>query len=265
MKTLFISHVFSSNNNLKYYEYIPSFIYGVLETQENAFVKILIDRKLPKKIKKALDLIDNRNFEIVENFKIDIECSLISKPQLMKSIRWLLGSSYFKGFDYAYIGDVDFIMYDDKITELHLANCEKLGLPYSNSIRPNGKQMAGLHFIKCEEYFKTIDKTINYILKDNKIDKFMGRITAEDKRNEHFLYELIKNCIGFNDLETEITHGNRMCFRPHHGIHLGVLRSKEMKLVRIPKYVNDKIFKEIQLIIKNKEIQKVINYEIHYK
>lgn len=55
--------------------------------------------------------------------------------------------------DYIYIGDVDILLLDDDITNQHLANMERTGLPYSNIRRKGTDRLTGLHFSKFEYYY----------------------------------------------------------------------------------------------------------------
>jgi hypothetical protein len=260
MKTLFTTYVFG---NELYYEDIPYYIYSVLETQPNAYVKIFTEKKLPKKISEALKLLTNRKFEIVEDFTlVNYNKELpITESQFKKSVRWIFSKEIFDGFDYGYIGDIDFLIYKENmpITKGHFNHCRKIGLPYSNGIRPNGKQMTGLHFIKVKEYFEKMENVINRAIETNL--SYLTQIPKiKEIRNEHLLYELVKIGIGFNGLEKEITDGKELYFRPHHGIHLGILRSKDF----LPKsymkvhYLHKKEFMEIHKIVKNYKVEKVL-------
>ncbi len=257
-KTLFISHIFGGE---KYYEYVPYFIYGVEKTQPDGFVKIICESSVPDKIKLALKYCNN--FEIVEGFKFHLYSKKITQGQLLKSYRWLWNSEYFTSYDYAYIGDIDFIYYD-YITESHEKNATKLGLPFSNGIRPWGKALTGLHFIKVKEYFEKMDFVIDDALKNP--DKYISRIKDNHPRNEHFLYEIVKEGIGFNGHEVDMTDGNAMYYRPHPGLHLGMLRTKDMQKRKMPEYILDDKFLHIHRIVENFEIEKVIKFkknEIH--
>jgi len=261
-KILFTTYVFGDDI---YYEDIPYYIYSVLETQPNAFVKIFTEKKVPKRVKEALNILVNRNFKIVENFSlINYKKEMpIIESQFKKTTRFLLPKEHFTGFDFAYIGDIDFLMYKEKeiIAESHLKHCDNIGLPFSNGIRPNGKQMTGLHFIKCKEYFEKMDKVINRAIETNLL-YLIELPKIENIRNEHILYELIRIGLGFNGLEKEITDGNELYYRPHHGIHLGVLRSKDFLPRSYMKvhYLEEKEFTEIHKIVKNHKVEKVIKH-----
>jgi hypothetical protein len=267
MKILFTNYTFDLYNSGKsiYYEHIPFYIYSLLETQPNAFVRIYINTKLNQEIKDALSIITNKNFEIIEDYSLIqyTKHPIFTESQFYKSLRWLLDSKHFKGFDCGYIGDIDFLIQkeNEPIMDAHLEHCKKIGLPFSNGIRPNGKQMTGLHFIKCKEYFEKMDIILNNAVVNNLKEEVVN-IKDRQPRNEHILYELLNKGIGFNGMEEQITDGKPLYYRPHHGCHLGTLRVYDNyeKLATKPHYLEDKEFLELYKIIPNEQIRKTINH-----
>jgi hypothetical protein len=267
MKILFTNYTFDTYNsgNSIYYEHIPFYIYSLLETQPNAFVRVYINTKLNQNIKDALSVINNRNFEIVEDFSLITynKNSGISESQFYKSIRWLFNSSHFKGFDCGYIGDIDFLIQkeNEPIMDAHLEHCKKIGLPFSNGIRPNGKQMTGLHFFKCREYFEKMNIVIYDAIKNN-LKNEINNVKSDNKRNEHILYELVRQGFDFSAIEEQITDRSNLYFRPHHGCHLGTLRVYDNyeKSATKPHYLEDKEFLELYKIVPNEQIRKTIKH-----
>lgn len=58
---------------------------------------------------------------------------------------------------HVYITDIDLILLDQGIVEAHLAFMARMGLPYSNSIRPGTDRMTGLHFTRWEAMYPLPD------------------------------------------------------------------------------------------------------------
>jgi len=246
MKTLFATYVCGSDT---YYEYVPYYVYSVLLTQPEAFVRIYSGSTLPDNVKKALKTIGDTRFEIVENFNLLKPVAGISDVRIIKATRWLLGAEHFKGYDCGYIGDVDFLIYKEAqtITNYHLQVCERTGLPFSNMVRPD-RRLSGLHFIRCKEYFKKMQPVIQDAISNN-VSKQLKLLTGVI-RDEHILYELVRE--GCGDVGGILN-------RPHHGVHLGLLRNGELpKSYSKPHYLNFFEFREIHKIVQNKEVEKVI-------
>ncbi|GIN15391.1 hypothetical protein J32TS2_07470 [Shouchella clausii] len=199
-----------------YKKFIPYYVYSILKSYPDYFVKIFVNGQLSTDEHASLERIKqqlSKNVEIKET-KLLKRVSLANEG---KARRFLLPASEFAGFDYVYIGDVDFLIIkeDTPLLEGHIEHCQKIGLPYSNQIRPQSKRLTGLHFIKTKEYYKKMDSLIAYYLeRPEKIEEaFRTGI-----RDEEFLYNLVEKRIGFGDID-------KHHYRPHHGFHLGILRN----------------------------------------
>lgn len=196
----------------KYSRYIPLYIYSILKSYPDYFVKVFFRDFLSIKEKECLDLLRKQlslNFEVVENFYSNV------KTEHPKLLRWLIKEEYFLDFENIYFGDIDFLIVKESssILKSHLKHCKKINLPYSNVIRRGSKRMSGLHFIKRKEYYEKMNEEINYFINNsNKLKEFE---ILEKSPNEHFLYYLIYKKIGFGLLD-QIPP-----WRPHHGFHLG--------------------------------------------
>jgi hypothetical protein len=167
------------------------------------------------------------NFSICENsFR---EYDFLDETQIWGGgktiLRWLLPEKEFEGFDYIYIGDVDFLIMGEEpgLLESHLNHCRETQLPFSNKIRllPGSNDrtdcLTGLHFIIKEPYYERISSYISSYLedKDSLLESLLGI-----NNDEQFLYRLVEQ--GF-DLNKLLDHED---FRPHHGIHLGIARAR---------------------------------------
>jgi hypothetical protein len=111
---------------------------------------------------------------------------------------------------YTYIGDVDVLVLDGDIEQVHIRHCEQLRLPYSNVIRPGSQRLSGLHFVRTRPYFDVIDEAF--------IAGLLIRISPHFKSlsNEAMLYQMMEQTFGLpKHSDPEVLQ-----FRPTHGFHL---------------------------------------------
>lgn len=198
-----------------YTKFIPYYIYSILKSYPDYYVKVFTNTDLSSGEKTCLEMIEknlSKNFRVYERF---IKTPFNTK-QVGKMLRFLIPYNQYKDFENVYIGDVDFLIVKEKpsLLDAHLDHCSKIKLPYSNQIRPDSNRLTGLHFFKTQPYYKKMNAIINFYW-DNP-DKLQNKI-EKLKGNEQFLYDMIKH-IGFGKLRT-------YHYRPHHGFHLGVIRN----------------------------------------
>ncbi|QDI92863.1 hypothetical protein EPH95_18205 [Salicibibacter halophilus] len=213
MKSLCIT-VFVFGN---YTKYIPYYIYSILTSYPDYYVKIFTNTRLSKQENTCLQLIREQlstNFEVKENYFTNRN---VKRTVENKVKRFLLPYHEFQAFENVYVGDVDFLIVKESpsLLEGHVAHCQKTGLPYSNQVRPNSKRLTGLHFFNVKPYYQKMGETLAYYRNNPE------RITEDFqslKRDEEMLYQLIEQQIGFDGLDA-------YHYRPHHGFHLGILRS----------------------------------------
>lgn len=226
---VFVTYVFGD-----YYRYIPYYVFGINHSYPEADIKIFVDRKLTDREKKTLYPMNNLT---LKRFNIDLPKKYIRGGN-GKAFRWLIPYEELKVWQYAYIGDVDMLIAREEPTlmDAHLQHMKTTGLPFSNGIRPEGKRMTGLHFIDIERYYKVMNPIIGaYLISPRTLSQEL----AKCERNEHFLYRLLKRGFNFNGIEKRITEGGDLYYRPHHGLHLGLLRGNvKERIEMIPSYVN---------------------------
>ena len=103
--------------------------------------------------------------------------------------------------------------------------------------------MSGLHFIDVNPYYEKVGPVIESYLKNK--DKLAEALKRCD-RNEHFLYNMIKSVFSLNGMEAKITDGGELYYRPHHGLHLGLLRGNAPERIEmIPKYLSSHTLKRL--------------------
>lgn len=195
-----------------YQDFVPLYIFSILYSFPQYYAKVFLRDSLTDDNRRALELIPNRSFEIVENYSLPV----LSLP----ATRFLMPRSEFAGFKYVYMGDVDFILYDEvgcDFLEYYLRHCESTGLPFSNAVtRDNGRwRLTGLHFMKLDEYYEKMASQIQAVLND---DPFSLSIKDSFCYDEQILYHMASKAF---DL-TPIMEYNR----PHHGIHFGYVRDR---------------------------------------
>lgn len=256
----------------EYTRYIPYYIYSVLKSYPDYYVKVYSNAPLSSNENKSLELIRNHissNFEVIEGYLdyINLESSTKIVGGIGKTFRFLLPYEEFKDFKYAYIGDVDFLIIREtpSLLEGHKEHCNTIGVPYSNAIRPHSKRLTGLHFIEVEEYYNKMDRLIKEYLNNPNV---LYNEVKNIKNNEEFLYKIIEKGIGFGNIREH--H-----YRPPHGFHVGVGRKgdddheRKRKLDRymgqkqlynqgvidqLNAYYEDPLFKELMLLSPDRSI-----------
>ncbi|MCP3032938.1 hypothetical protein LF817_16555 [Halobacillus sp. A1] len=203
-----------------YTQYIPFYVYSILKSYPNYYVKIFVNKKLSKVENDCLEMIRDRlssNFEIKENYfkEFDID-NLELSEEGKKAIRFLIPRKEFIDFENVYFGDIDILIVNElpSLLEGHLKHCEKTGLPYSNLVRKNSKRLTGLHFYKVKEYYDKMDEILDDYLMNK--DKLVNQL-LEYRWDEEFLFDIVNDGIGTKGLS-----GND--YRPHHGFHIGTIR-----------------------------------------
>jgi len=198
----------------KYEKYIPYFILFIINSNPNAFIKIFFLEKLSTLTSQLIDKLNiKKNISVEENFFSDFPKS----NQQLKSIRWLIPRSHFNEFDYIYMGDVDMLICET-VLDIHKKHATKNQNFYSNSIRDNQKRFTGLHFFEVSPYYDEIEDIITKKRKEIRL----GKINFKNYRNEHLLYDIIKESkLSLPKKENRIDING---IGPHHGIHLGLWR-----------------------------------------
>ena len=199
-----------------YQDYIPIYIYSILKSYPSYRVRIFFRETLQSRNKQALDAIRQ---DLSDHFEVRENSYAGPEEFEIRRIRWLLPREAFSGFDYAYIGDVDYIICREQpdILARHLGYCREMDLPYSNAVRvksPPVKKLTGMQFIIVDSYYDIMAPAIarmKVLLNENKDHPLQVR------PDEDMLYALVEDGIG---------RFPPLFFRPGHGIHLGALRSQ---------------------------------------
>lgn len=203
-----------------YQDYIPSYIYSILWAFPQHFVKIFVEEPLSLHNKNCLELIRRQvsdRFEVIDSFTEFVKYKLPHRA----AYRFLLGREHFQDFDCVYLGDVDFIIYNqfnDQFIDTYLQHCRQTGLPFSNEWNYDyGRyRMMGLHFIIKDAYFDNMDYWIEDVKYGNVFTKRCIHHPLWPSYDEEMLYYMASHAF---DLRPLI--GYR---RPYHGLHFGTFR-----------------------------------------
>lgn len=112
--------------NDSYSYYIPLFIYTVKRAYPEYGVKVFVIGKLKPPVKEALNLIPYDGWEVVEN-------SFMSYPNggsASNSLRFLVRKEQYKGYDYVFVKDIDFLIFRHKPTHGECFIKRMKNLPY---------------------------------------------------------------------------------------------------------------------------------------
>lgn len=219
MKTI----CFSTIVNAKYQNYIPLFWYSLHKSYPDYSSLIFMKGNLSKNTKRAVKIMQEKgDYQIRENCFTEFR----ENEQYFKTIRWILTDDYFTNYKYLYIGDVDMIICKEPISlvDQHSADASNQGLPYSNFVRGGQERLIGRHFVITKPYFDAMSPVIKKyttLLRDGLIDP---KSNDEGKGNEWVLYRMVKEAgLGF---PKPIQKQQRGIFSTHHGLHLGLWRTK---------------------------------------
>jgi len=210
-----------------YQSFIPSYIYSILKSYPQYACRILVREALEPGVREALKIVRDAvdgHFEVVERCMPHL-------AQRGMEMRWLLGEEHFAGYDYGWIGDVDFlhIREEPAFLEQEMLRAGAIGMPYANVVRgppaPEGL-MSGLHFIVVKPYFARMQPIIAATLR-----RLPCGPLAE--HNESLLYQMVKQGCGV----LEADEPRPYCWQKHHGLHLGIFRIGKTPL---PWVSNDK-------------------------
>ncbi|UBU47561.1 hypothetical protein LCW13_10855 [Cobetia amphilecti] len=209
-----------------YEVFIPFYIYSVLKSYPNYSCYVFVDDPLSHNVLQALEIIEaeiSNNFKIIELNSDDLPTSteVLSKskyPHAKPALRWFINENYFQGFDYVYIGDIDFFIVPEKpaLSQQHIDSMKLTGLPFSNAVRKEDR-LTGLHFFETDIYFSKI-KSHCYFYDSAKLETEFDEFDKVGV-DERVLYKILDESFNEN-IREKLTN-----FRPYHGFHLAALRS----------------------------------------
>jgi len=125
----------------RYAFYIPTFVYTAKRAYPEYGVKIYIRGKLPKPVKKilvemkSLAVCPNNNWSVIEDQFLNFPHGI----SICNTLRHLIPSKNFEGYDYVYITDIDFLFFRHKITmgAYFARRMQEMKLPYASFRGPS--------------------------------------------------------------------------------------------------------------------------------
>ena len=118
---------FSTVSTSNHYEFfVPLFIYTTKRAYPDAGVKVFLKGKLKDTIKRCLDKIPYDGWEIKEHYFEDYP----ELPSITNSLRFLVPQIEYKGYDYIFIRDVDFLIFNHEMSHLDYFKKRMKGLCY---------------------------------------------------------------------------------------------------------------------------------------
>lgn len=161
-----------------YQFFIPLFAYTVKRAYPNAGVKVFVKGKLKEVTKKALGEIKYGDCYVKEN----CFSKYPDKASITNSLRFLIGSGEFKGYDVVFVRDIDFLIFKGKISHAvyfkrRMKKLPYFGVrgPYQRPRRPqvNGigwkrnflRVAGGIFVFKNPEWFNIAGKKLSYYRK----------------------------------------------------------------------------------------------------
>jgi hypothetical protein len=112
--------------NDSYQFFIPLFVYTAKKAYPDAGVKVFVKGELKDNTRESLKMIPYDGWEVKEDcFK-----SYPNRPFITNCLRFLVNEKEYKGYDYVFIKDIDFLIFPHKISHLKFFKDAMGGLPY---------------------------------------------------------------------------------------------------------------------------------------
>lgn len=192
-----------------YQFYVPLFVYTTKRAYPDAGVKVFIKGKLKDAVREALSLIPYDGWEVKEDcFK-----SYPNRPYVTNCLRFLVNEKEYKGYDYVFIKDIDFLIFNHKVSHLDYFRKAMGKLPYFGARGPyrhprryninrvgwkgNFTRIAGGSFVfKNPEWFdktREIQKTYRSHVKHNTSDGLDSHTPGSYREyDEVMLFRIVK-------------------------------------------------------------------------
>ncbi|MGW8324110.1 MAG: hypothetical protein ACWGNI_00310 [Desulfobacterales bacterium] len=249
-----------------YQFFVPLFVYTVKKAYPDAGVKVFIKGTMKPAVRDALKLIPQGGWEVKDGcFK-----SYHKKPYVTNCLRFLVNEKEYKGYDYVFIKDIDFLIFSHKRSHIDYFKSAMGKLPYFGARGPyrhprryninrigwkgDFTRIAGGSFVlKNPDWFnKTRDilKEYRAHIKDGTSDGFDSHAPASYREyDEVMLFRIVRKA----GLPAP-TRKNKNVYKKHspklyRDIHLGDFTKKKHNKKRLGKRVaveNLKLFMKLE-------------------
>lgn len=199
-----MSLLFYTAADEEYEMFVPVYIYFALRNNTESSVEIGLEN--PGEYKEE-------NSEVINILRDEFGNRFSFNPVnfdgvLPGAVRFVTEPKLAHRHSYVYIGDIDILILDENIEQLHLKNMREYNVPFSNILRPDwdieedNKRLSGLHFAPTELQYPLPDTSgINY--------SDSNHIRGAD---ENVLYQIMD--------QKSVMVPQHMDYRPEHGIHI---------------------------------------------
>lgn len=158
-------------------------------------------------------------FRVIEEYR-EVDLTFVKH---LPAVRFLIPGKEFQEYECLYMTDIDFLIlqeYDSTFYDYYLEHCKCTGLPFSNSFFKDDQdriRLTGLQFMVVKPYYEKMDPVMERVIKG---DGFCKSIINSLAFDEQCLYYMANQVF---DLSPLLNYS-----RPHHGIHFGHLREKDL-------------------------------------
>lgn len=261
MKICFTTYIYGDS----YQDYIPLMLYSVAKSYPEYSIIIFINGSLRDDIRYVISIINAiyKNYFIIEHTFDD--CPRMRSLQA-QTFRWVVWNERFKDFDYLYYIDSDILYVREPVPlhEQHIRHMKFIGSDCVSNIArksdlknnliqltrtffytglkntfkylftPYAMRLSGLHFVKVSTYFRYVTPLILEKYKEGIYNRSVFKKTVYPN-DESVLYMMLQESGCDMDLfaiqRTSVTmfgydNPEKKEFCPHHGVHLGIFRSK---------------------------------------
>ncbi len=251
----------------KYQDYIPLFVYSIKRSYPNYDVFIFLDKHIVNEVKNQLSIINTEGVFIIENYTSNVDFNLsplhgaAMRWVLWDDRFWNYDYLYTADIDMFYCQEIE------GLAEQHIEHMKTINKNFSNVMRPIEKnnrfnfrdflsgllsrrfklsflnffcgtgerrQLSGLHFVKVKEYYKKVKPLLDNYKKQLLSFEFKAH-HHKGFNDEALLYDIISEAnmikgvpVSTSNKEMLDNPPTMLVFRPHHGVHLGIFREKEL-------------------------------------
>ena len=184
--------------------FIGPYVVAVLSTFPDARVEIIVP-DVGHVFRKQTELYEFLDVEFGDRVLLR-QPAEHTKHVCAMDVRWL--DPPLLQADYTYTGDIDILIVDDQLQNIHKNNMRLLEQCYSNRIREGQKRLTGLHCVRNADYFPAVAEEQRRLASIWEMWK--------GSRSEFLLYDLVEKTLGLPQLGV---------LRPLHGPHLSVGRN----------------------------------------
>ena len=231
--------------------YTPLFILSLLTAYPDYSVRVFIVDKPGDALLTGMRLLDGLGDWAIITEELD---GYPKCRRLGAYLRYLLftrrrAERYFAGYDYVYITDGDMLITreDPPLHVQHLEHMQEIGLPYSDILRHNERQVATGLLFASQEFIERVGATVDWYDAEFRV-RAEGVIDTPKKSipDERLLYQIIRDSgvgeppqhmLAADPLQERLSDPASCydrVFRPWHGMNVGAgFARPELNMIRL--------------------------------